>query len=649
MSVILPILTEFNDKGVKSATQSLKNLAKTYATTAIASGVLLEALSKTVKDASNLNESITKTGVIFGNSTDQITAFARTAADTFGQSTQQALDAASTFGIFGKAAGMSGTELVDFSTNLTQLSSDFASFFNTSPEDAITAIGAALRGENEPIRRFGVLLDDATLKARAMAMGLYDGTGSLNAQQKTLAAYSEILAQSTDAQGDFERTQDGLANKSRTLTANLQDLSATVGQQLTPTVNDYVSAGLKLIDQVQGTGDQTDSTTGALLRFSTRMTGLLTPIGQVISGLGTVNSLVGKYADEAEDAKTATERWADAMIKLERGDLRRQTEAARAARRRDYLEQQRLEEARKKAAEDRERAEKAAAEAATRRAAEAKRRAEQEKQALKDLAAATNEALIDAANAAFEQMKSLRTESQAYSDGLRDQVSGYVSLSDAVRAAGESDDKVNDALRERRDAYAELNALQEERRRRGFDVSDPGIAYDADQYAAALRRVADAEAGVTQAQGQRVDYAAVFRQQIADARAFADNLKALSVAGLGVAGIQQLLSVGPTAGNAIAKELLSGVGSLTIGGLNADLAALAQAGSAFGGQVAGGVFGAQIDQAGTDALALAFGARAATVNNTVTIQVSGGDPQAVVDALTRWYRQNGALPVAVSF
>lgn len=32
----------------------------------------------------------------------------------------------------------------------------------------------------------------------------------------------------------------------------------------------------------------------------------------------------------------------------------------------------------------------------------------------------------------------------------------------------------------------------------------------------------------------------------------------------------------------------------------------------------------------------------------VTINVSGGDPQAVVDALTRWYRQNGPLPVKVA-
>ena len=32
----------------------------------------------------------------------------------------------------------------------------------------------------------------------------------------------------------------------------------------------------------------------------------------------------------------------------------------------------------------------------------------------------------------------------------------------------------------------------------------------------------------------------------------------------------------------------------------------------------------------------------------VTINVHGGDPQAVVDALTRWYRQNGPLPVKVA-
>jgi hypothetical protein len=33
----------------------------------------------------------------------------------------------------------------------------------------------------------------------------------------------------------------------------------------------------------------------------------------------------------------------------------------------------------------------------------------------------------------------------------------------------------------------------------------------------------------------------------------------------------------------------------------------------------------------------------------VTINVNGGDPNAVVDALRKYYRQNGPLPVGVSY
>ena len=42
---------------------------------------------------------------------------------------------------------------------------DLASFHNTSPEEAIEAIGSAFRGEAEPMRKYGVLLDDASLSA----------------------------------------------------------------------------------------------------------------------------------------------------------------------------------------------------------------------------------------------------------------------------------------------------------------------------------------------------------------------------------------------------------------------------------------------------------------------------------------------------
>lgn len=219
----------------------LGGLAK-MAGLAVAAGLAVGAAAvvkiglDSIRAASDMQETISKAGVIIGQEAlPQVMRFAEGAAKALGQSKQQALDAVATFAIFGKSAGLAGTELAGFSTEMTTLASDLASFNNTSPEQAIEAIGAALRGEAEPIRQYGVLLDDATLKNRALAMGLIQTTTeALTPQQKVLAAHQEILAQTSDAQGDFARTGDGLANMQRTLSAEWANAKVKLGDELLP-------------------------------------------------------------------------------------------------------------------------------------------------------------------------------------------------------------------------------------------------------------------------------------------------------------------------------------------------------------------------------------------------------------------------------
>jgi hypothetical protein len=162
------------------------------------------------------------------------------------------LEAAGTFGTFGKAAGLGGIELAKFSNDFTALASDLASFNNTSPEEAVNAIGAALRGEAEPLRKFGILLNDATLKTAALSLGIYDGNGALTAQQKILAAQQVIYEQTTAAQGDFGRTSDGLANSQRILKAQLQNLQIEIGKGLLP----VVQADFAAVKSVCGVGSR---------------------------------------------------------------------------------------------------------------------------------------------------------------------------------------------------------------------------------------------------------------------------------------------------------------------------------------------------------------------------------------------------------
>lgn len=233
-------------KGTKGLNTSVnkysKAMAAAFAATAAAAGAMAIKIGlEGVKAASDLNEEVSKSEVIFGDAAKEIQAFSKTADRSLGLSQTEALKAASTFATFGKAAGLTGTDLSKFSKKATTLASDLASFYNTNAEDAITAIGAALRGESEPIRKYGVLLDDATLKAKAMEMGLYDGKGALDVQAKSLAAYEVILDQTSDAQGDFSRTSDGLAAQQKILTAQLENLKTTMGTNLLPVAKEVVT------------------------------------------------------------------------------------------------------------------------------------------------------------------------------------------------------------------------------------------------------------------------------------------------------------------------------------------------------------------------------------------------------------------------
>lgn len=256
MAITIPILSEFNDKGIQQAEGAFKKLGDVAKTTAkLVAGVGIAAGAaayKAIDLASDLAESQAKVGEIFGDAAAQIDEFAATAASRLGQSKQDVLNAAGTFGIFGKAAGLGGDDLADFSNNFTALASDLASFNNTSPQEAIDAIGAALRGESEPLRRYGVLLDDASLRQAALELGIYDGNGALTAQQKILAAQKRIYEQTADAQGDFERTSDGLANKQRILKAQLQNAATTIGTKLLPVATTLFSfIGDRLIPIVE--------------------------------------------------------------------------------------------------------------------------------------------------------------------------------------------------------------------------------------------------------------------------------------------------------------------------------------------------------------------------------------------------------------
>jgi hypothetical protein len=283
-------------KGVKGATTEVdsfgtkvgdfsKKAALAFAAVAAAAGVMAIKIGvDAVKAASDLSETISKVNVLFGDTAKDIEDFADSAASSLGQTKQQALDAAARFATFGRAAGLSGKDLSGFSTGFVALASDLASFNNTSPEQAINAIGSALRGEAEPLRAYGVLLDDASLRQAALELGIVSTTkNALTPQQKVLAAQALIYKQTSAAQGDFERTSDGLANRTRILTAQLENAKVTIGTALLPVVLElatlFSEKVIPIVQQVADAfGSNADGMSGTLHTLADGIKGFVQPI-----------------------------------------------------------------------------------------------------------------------------------------------------------------------------------------------------------------------------------------------------------------------------------------------------------------------------------------------------------------------------------
>lgn len=230
------------DAGEKAGTNFGKRMAAAIAAavavgTAVVGRKLVQGLKDSVAAASDLNEVTSKSAVVFGKSAKEVQKFADTASTRLGQSKKAALDAATTFAVFGKGAKLTGKDLSKFSTGLVSLASDMASFSNTSPEEAVDALGSAMRGEFDPIEKYGVLLNETTVKNEALKLGLIDNTkNALTPQQRVLAVHAAVLKQTKDAQGDFARTSAGLANQQRIASAEVQNLKARIGASLLPTV-----------------------------------------------------------------------------------------------------------------------------------------------------------------------------------------------------------------------------------------------------------------------------------------------------------------------------------------------------------------------------------------------------------------------------
>lgn len=191
---------------------------------------LAAAFVKPVKDASELEETMSKFAIVFGESADSVLLWSEHAALAFGRSRQEIraflAEAQDLFVPLGFAAD-AATEL---SKEVTTLAFDLGSFNNVADADAMRDLQSALTGSGEVMKKYGVIVNEAAVKQQLLLDGIDIAVAT--DQQKVMARWQIILKGTAAAQGDVIRTASSWANSWKAVLGAAKDLSAAIGTAL---------------------------------------------------------------------------------------------------------------------------------------------------------------------------------------------------------------------------------------------------------------------------------------------------------------------------------------------------------------------------------------------------------------------------------
>lgn len=239
---ILKIVADIDDakKSIGNIEESTSRMQTTMGRVgkAVAAGFAADAVidfaRSTIDAASDVQQSTGAVESVFKSMSGEITTFAQTTAKDLGISRAEFQQLSAEMGAMLKNAGVPMEDLAGQTIDLTQRAADMAATFGTTVPEAMGAISSALRGERDPIEKYGVSLKQTDVDARAAAMGYVDAEGKVTALGKSMATTALIMEQTRDIAGQNAREADTWAGQQQRLTAQFTDMKAELGAKLLP-------------------------------------------------------------------------------------------------------------------------------------------------------------------------------------------------------------------------------------------------------------------------------------------------------------------------------------------------------------------------------------------------------------------------------
>jgi hypothetical protein len=257
------------------STQSFADRAAKAAAVAAGFAAVGAGIMKAAEAASKLEQATGGVEAVFKSSAGAVKQWADQAATSIGLSKSQYMDLATLIGSQLKNAGVAMDELGPSTNRLIQQGADLAAMFGGTTAEAVSSISAALKGERDPIEKYGITLTEAGVQAEILALGLDTSTTAAQQNAKAIATMSLITKQGGDAWGAAAREADTFAAQQQVMKAVLENTMAALGSIFLPMLADLARAFTDMMPAIQAMLTPLANLVAVLLSMPTPILGVV--------------------------------------------------------------------------------------------------------------------------------------------------------------------------------------------------------------------------------------------------------------------------------------------------------------------------------------------------------------------------------------
>lgn len=219
--------------------QGLKKLAVPAGAALLAVGAFAKGA---VDAASKTQQAMGGLDAVFGDSADTVKAWSDQAAQSVGLAKSEYGELATLIGSQLKNAQLPMDQVLGKTDEMIKLGADLAATYGGTTADAVAALSSALKGEFDPLEKYGTSLNQTKINAALAAKNADKLTGKAGAQAKALTTLELITGQTADAAGKFASEQDTAAGAQQRATAEWENAKSVLGEALLPVVTQVTNA-----------------------------------------------------------------------------------------------------------------------------------------------------------------------------------------------------------------------------------------------------------------------------------------------------------------------------------------------------------------------------------------------------------------------